>query len=145
MVNGADLFPLTPEKAGRVLLAGNYADFFSAGKKAYPGAISYWYGSLRSAEELSGYARNVDTVIFCLSDNSGLGILKELRRLNKRIVVLSVLSPVYLEEASWTDGAVAVYSYAPESFIAGFSAMLGKITGEGKLPFPEVSAESARP
>jgi beta-N-acetylhexosaminidase len=46
-----------------------------------------------------------------------------------------VLSPAYLDEVSWADGAVAVYSYAPESFIAGFSAIIGRIKGEGKLPF----------
>jgi len=135
VVAGRDLFPLSPEKAGKVLLAGNYADFFSAGKKAYPGAVSYWYGSSQDGDLIS-YARNADTVIFCLSDRAGLGILKALRALNKKTIVLSVLSPVYLKEVPWVDAAVAVYSYAPESFIAGFSVILGRIPGEGELPFP---------
>ena len=134
IVSGGDLFPLKPEQAGRLLLAGNYADFFSAGKKAYPGAVSYWY-SPQNTEELTSYARNADTVIFCLSDRAGLRTLQQLRRLNKKIIVFSVLSPVYLDEAPWVDGAVAVYSYAPESFIAGFSAILGRIPGDGKLPY----------
>jgi beta-N-acetylhexosaminidase len=51
------------------------------------------------------------------------------------VIVFSVLSPAYLDDVFWADGAVAVYSYAPESFIAGFSAILGRIKGEGKLPF----------
>jgi beta-N-acetylhexosaminidase len=80
-------------------------------------------------------------VIFCLSDKTGSRILEQLRRLNKRVIVFSVLSPVYLDEASWADGAVAVYSYAPESFIAGFSAILGRIPGEGKLPFSSGSRQ----
>jgi beta-N-acetylhexosaminidase len=62
-------------------------------------------------------------------------MLQQIRSLNKRVIVFSVLSPAYLEEVSWADGAVAVYSYAPESFIAGFSAILGRIKGEGTLPF----------
>jgi len=144
IVNGRDVFPLSPEKAGRVLLAGNYADFFSAGEKAYPGAVSCWYNLSQGISELAARARDADTVIFCLSDKADLGILKQLRRLNRRIIVLSVLSPVYLDEASWVDGAVAVYSYAPESFIAGFSVILGRISGEGKMPFPLNSGGGAQ-
>jgi beta-N-acetylhexosaminidase len=53
------------------------------------------------------------------------------------MIVFSVLSPVYLDEQlSWVDGALAVYSYAPESFIAGFSVILGRIPAGGRLPFP---------
>ncbi|MDR2257832.1 MAG: glycoside hydrolase family 3 protein [Treponema sp.] len=129
------VFPLTRENAGRVLLAGQYTDFFRAGKAAYPDAVSYWYSEVRGAAELAAYAREADTVIFCLSGPEGLPFLRRLEPLKKRVVVLSVLSPVYLEGVSWADGAVAVYSYAPESFIAGFSAMLGRIPAEGKLPY----------
>jgi beta-N-acetylhexosaminidase len=135
IVKGESLFPLSPEKAGRVLLTGNFTDFFNAGRKAYPGAASYWYSSSQNAAELAGYARNADTVIFCLSDRAGLRFLSQLRQLNKTVIVFSVLSPVYLEEVTWADAALAVYSYAPESFIAGFSAMLGRIPAGGKLPF----------
>ncbi|AEF81081.1 glycoside hydrolase family 3 protein [Leadbettera azotonutricia] len=129
------IFPLDDKKAGKVLLAGQYQDFFNAGKKAYPNAVSYWYSSW-SSPDLLYYARNADTIIFCLSDQGGLNVLRSLKGMEKKIVVFSVLSPVYLDEASWADGAVAVYSYAPESFIAGFSAMLGRIGAAGQLPFP---------
>ena len=135
VVNNSNVFPLDSEKAGRLLLTGNYSDFFSSGKKAYPDAISYWYNSSQGAAELLEYARNADTIIFCLSDRAGIRILEQMRRLNKRIIVFSVLNPVYLEQVPWIDGAVAVYSYAPESFIAGFSAILGRISGGGKSPF----------
>ena len=135
IVKGAELFPLSAEKAGRVLLAGNFTDFFNAGKSAYPAAVSYWYSSSQGSEGLLSYARNADTIIFCLSDRQGSRILQELRRLGKRVIVFSVLNPVYLDDTSWADAAVAVYSYAAESFIAGFSAILSRIPGEGKLPF----------
>jgi beta-N-acetylhexosaminidase len=133
VLRGGDLFPLTQEKAGRVLLAGNYADFFSAGKKAYPASVLYRYS--QNTVELAAYARNADTVFFCLSDRAGVRLLQTLKGLNKRVIVFSVLNPAHLEEVSWADGAVALYSYAPESFIAGFSATLGRIPGEGKFPF----------
>ena len=132
---GEGIFPLSPEKAGKVLLAGNYMDFFSTGRIAFPGALSYWYSPERIVE-LRNYARDVDTIIFCLSDQEGLTVLKSLEPLGKRVIVFSVLSPVHLEGISWAEGAIAVYSYAPESFTAGFSAILGRIPAQGKLPFP---------
>jgi beta-N-acetylhexosaminidase len=129
------LFPLSPDKAGRVLLAGQFGDFFKAGRAAYPGASSYWYSDSRGPGELIAYAREADTIIFCLSDAAGLGMLRNLQGLGKRVIIFSVLSPVYLDAAPWVEGAVAVYSYANESFIAGFSAMRGFIPAQGKLPF----------
>ncbi|MDR2028723.1 MAG: glycoside hydrolase family 3 protein [Treponema sp.] len=129
------LFPLSRDQAGKVLLAGQFEDFFNAGRAAYPGASSYWYSASRGAGELLAYAREADTIIFCISDAAGLGILRSLQNLGKRVIVFSVLSPVYLEAAPWVTGAIAVYSYANESFIAGFSAMLGRIASQGKLPF----------
>ena len=135
LVNEKNVLPLSPENAGRVLLAGDYNDFFSAGRNAFPNAVSYWYSSSQATTELVAQARNADTVIFCLSDKAGTRAIEQLRALNKRIIVFSVLSPAYLADVTWTDAAVAVYSYAPESFIAGFSAILGRIKGEGRLPF----------
>jgi beta-N-acetylhexosaminidase len=134
-VNSKEVFPLSAEKAGRVLLAGNFSDFFTYGRKAFPGALTYFYDTNQASTDIIYYARNVDTVIFCLSNKAGIRILQQLRSLNKRVIVFSVLSPAYIDEVPWADGAVAVYSYAPESFIAGFSAILGRIKGEGKLPF----------
>ncbi|MDR0452822.1 MAG: glycoside hydrolase family 3 protein [Treponema sp.] len=127
--------PLSPEKAGKVLLAGQFDDFFSAGKKAYPDAASYYYSASRGSWELNYYAREADTVIFCVSDAAGMNLLRSLEGSGKRVYAFSVLSPAYIEEATWTEGAIAVYSYAPESFVAGFSALLGRIPAPGRLPF----------
>jgi beta-N-acetylhexosaminidase len=128
-------FPLDPETAGRVLLAGQYEEFFRAGKAAFPQAVSYRYSPARGIRELAAYGNNADTIIFCLSDEEGLGMLGSLQGLKKKVIVLSVLSPVYLEKALWVDGALAVYSYARESFTAAFSAMLGRIPPGGTLPY----------
>ncbi|GHU97093.1 glycosyl hydrolase [Spirochaetia bacterium] len=127
--------PLSPDAAGKVLLAGQYEDFFSAGRNAYPGAAAYWYSVSRGGAELAELARNVDTVIFCISDAAGLSMLRYLQPLGKRVILFSVLSPVHLEQVPWANGAIAVYSYAPESFIAGFSALLGRIPARGRLPY----------
>ncbi|MDR2923735.1 MAG: glycoside hydrolase family 3 protein [Treponema sp.] len=131
----ASVFPLKPENAGKVLLTGQYLDFFKVGRAAFPGAISYWYSEVFNIEELLTYARAADTVVFCLSDTEGLRILRQLEPLKKRIIVLSVLNPVYLENIPWIDGAVAVYSDSFESLAAGFSAIIGRIPAEGRLPY----------
>jgi beta-N-acetylhexosaminidase len=132
---GRRVFPLKPENAGRVLLTGQYLDFFKVGRAAFPGAISYWYSEVFNIDDLMAYANAVDTVIFCLSDTEGLRILRRLEPLKKRIIVLSVLNPAYLENIPWIDGAVAVYSDSFESLAAGFSAIIGKIPAEGRLPY----------
>jgi beta-N-acetylhexosaminidase len=128
------ILPLSPEKAGKVLLAGQYLEFFRIGKIAYPGAIGYWYSP--ETPELLTYARRADTLIFCLAKADDLGFLESLRLLNKRVIVFSVLTPVYLDQVPWIDAAIAVYSYSTGSFIAGFSALLGRLPIEGNLPFP---------
>jgi beta-N-acetylhexosaminidase len=129
------VFPLTREKAGQVLLAGRYGDFFTAGKAAFPNAVIYRYSDTGEAPQIISFAHNADTVIFCLSDAIDLRVLLGLERMNKKIIVLSVLSPVHIENVPWVNGAVAVYSYAPESFAAGFSAIIGKIPANGTLPY----------
>jgi beta-N-acetylhexosaminidase len=131
----ASVFPLKPEDAGRVLLTGQYLDFFKVGRAAFPRAVSYWYSEVFNINDLMAYAVSADTVIFCLSDTEGLRILRRLESLKKRIIVLSVLNPVYLENIPWIDGAVAVYSDSLESLAAGFSAIIGRIPAEGRLPY----------
>jgi len=133
--NPSAVFPLKPEHAGRVLLTGQYLDFFKVGRAAFPGASAYWYSETFDPNELLTIARRADTIIFCLSDFSGVRVLRQLQSLGKKVIVLSVLSPVYLESVLWVDGAVAVYSYAPESLAAGFSVIIGRIAAEGKLPY----------
>jgi len=129
------VFPITREEAGRVLLAGRFRDFFTFGRAAFPGALTYSYSSMTNASEIINVARNVDTIILCLSDSIDLRILRSLQQLDKRVIVFSILSPVHIESVPWVTGAVAVYSYAPESFAAGFSAILGRIPALGVLPY----------
>jgi len=129
------VFPLTPENAGRVLLAGNFTEFFNAGRRAFPNAATFRFSTIQDGDELVSRARNADTVIFSLSNRNGLRILQRLQQPGRRVIVFSVLNPVYLDEVPWVDGAVAVYSFAPASFLAGFSAILGRIPGGGALPF----------
>jgi len=131
------LFPLTRENAGRVLLAGRFSDFFTYGRAAFPGALTYSYTTATNPLNIVSAARNADTIILCLSDSYDLRMLNNLQQLNKRVIVFSVLNPVFIESVPWVTGAVAVYSYAPESFAAGFSAIIGRIPAQGVLPYEQ--------
>jgi len=131
------LFPLSREAAGRVLLAGRYRDFFTYGRLAFPNSSTYSFTDLTEPSDIINVARNFDTIFFCLSDNIDLRVLRSLQQLGKRVIVFSVLNPVFIENVPWVSGAVAVYSYAPESFAAGFSAILGRIPALGALPYEQ--------
>jgi len=129
------IFPVTKENSGRILLAGRYVEFFNSGRAAFPGASLYSFKEADAASEFPSYARNADTVIFCLAEALDLQVLRSIQYLNKKVIVLSVLNPVYLENIPWVSAAIAVYSYAHESFAAGFSVITGRISARGILPY----------
>jgi beta-N-acetylhexosaminidase len=134
LIAGEGVFPLDPETAGRVLLAGQYEDFFTIGRRAYPQGVPYWYSIARGEADFRYFARQSDTIIFCAAQPEDLEPLGYIRDMGKRVIVFSVLSPLEAGDIPWVDGALAVYSYSRESFIAGFSAILGRIPFQGKLP-----------
>jgi len=143
IAHGRNILPLNPDSSGAVLLAGSSSEFFVSGTRAFPRARSYWYSlgaAAGTAQALAAQMRSADTVIFCLADQRGLMLLQEVRRLldmsRKTLIVLSVSNPVYLDKTAFADASIAVYSATSESFAAAFSAILGKIPAEGKLPFP---------
>jgi beta-N-acetylhexosaminidase len=135
IVKTSNSFPLSAARAGRVLLAGQYTDFFRAGRAAFPNARTFSYSTVEGASGIASYARDADTIIFCLSNAVDLRVLRSLERTGKNVIVLSILSPALLESVPWVNGAVAVYSYSWESFVAGFSAIIGRIPAEGRLPY----------
>ncbi|MDR0540065.1 MAG: glycoside hydrolase family 3 protein [Spirochaetaceae bacterium] len=135
--------PLDRVKAGRVLLvAGNVGEtddrrvqhFFKAGRLAYPESPRAWWNAMSTAAVLA-MGREADTILFYCEKKEDIGMLNALRPLGKRVIVLSVANPAYLAEAPWVDAALAVYSGSYESIAAGFSALLGKFTPQGLVPF----------
>jgi beta-N-acetylhexosaminidase len=128
------LLPLTDENGGHIFLAGQNLDFFTLGKKVFSDVSAYWYTAPVS-DDFMNRARQADTIIFYLSNREGIEVLQRLRPLGKKIIVLSVLSPAYLEAVPWIDAAYAVFSDSTESLVAGFSALLGKIPAAGTVPF----------
>ena len=50
------------------------------------------------------------------------------------MIVISALSPVYLDEVPWVQTALAVYGDGRDSFRAGLSALAGDFAPTGTLP-----------
>jgi beta-N-acetylhexosaminidase len=135
--------PLSGQES--VLLAGQISGFFRAGRARFPDADSYqfsydpFYGPAPgAAASIAARGSSYDRIIFCLATPGSFEVLKELVRrapgLKEKIVVVSVLTPVYLRDLDWLRAAVAAYGMGDESFIAAFGALLGDFKPRGVLP-----------
>jgi beta-N-acetylhexosaminidase len=140
LVRGEGL-PYAPKPGERILLAGKDRDFLRIGGEFFPDADTYRiefplfdYASDNDRDRFGAELANHDTVIFCLSDPNSLEVLQEASDTETRVIVLSILTPIYLLETPWVRSAVAVYGWGEESFRAGFSVILGTMEAEGTLP-----------
>ncbi len=149
--------PVETAGSERVLLVGDYVEFFTEGTSKYENAgvfssdpgisrrLAVRVGD-RPVEEIARRlseqpadlvpaAEAYDVIIVCLADEESLELAKKLRPLADKVVVFSVLNPVFLAELPWVHTAVAVYGTGAESFRAGFAALAGDFVPEGRLPF----------
>ena len=129
VLRGHDI-PFKPAQNERILLASNYSDFFKCALKRFPNA---------KTTPLRGtvfHTRNFDTLIYCLSDDYSLDILRQTvqKYPEKKIIVISVLSPAPLKELLEIKTAICIYSYSPVSFTAGFAALCGDFKADGNIP-----------
>jgi beta-N-acetylhexosaminidase len=142
LVNDAR-FPVPPQNAGDVLLAGSYNDFFTEGLRRYPYARTWRLeyeetraGMERRGRELLRAARRYDTVIVLLPDEEISILLDELEPIADKVVVISVLSPAHLNSVQWAQTSLAAYGTGRDSFRAVFAALAGDFTPRGRLPIP---------
>jgi beta-N-acetylhexosaminidase len=133
--------PFSPEPGERILLVGNDRDFIGEGRKRFPGAdlltfetVNFYYSSPSDRARFARIANRYDTIIYCLSNPNTLQVLQEAGPLSARVIVFSILTPVYLTELPWVRDAVAVYGWGRESFEAGYAAILGDYAPGGRMP-----------
>jgi beta-N-acetylhexosaminidase len=135
------VIPFRPAPAEKLILIAQYSEFLEEGKKRFPGADTLLYSwhpkrwidpaeKKRVTEAVDAH----DAVVFCLANPTGLRLLRGLRSRAGKIIVVSALTPVYLDELPWVETAVAVYGNAAPAFRAGFAALAGDFTPEGTLP-----------
>lgn len=131
--------PLSKEE--KYLLAGSFSSFFYEGRERFPRSdfhrFSYnpdYYEIRDSAEKISQWESDYDKIIFNLHNEESLRILKKLEHLKDKLIVFSVLTPVYLAEVPWVETSIAAYGTGDESFRAGFSLLAGDYNGDSILP-----------
>ncbi|MCX7788600.1 MAG: glycoside hydrolase family 3 protein [Spirochaetes bacterium] len=146
--NHLSLIPYSPSSEERVLLAGPFKDFLRTGKTYFPKAeeFAFSYSPFYRAnpEEKKAFQRvstKVDTIIFCLANPNGLELLRTLKDFKGKIIVFSILTPVYLREVPWVQTAIAVYGWSIDSFKAGFAVITGSIPPLGKNPIETLLSE----
>jgi len=133
--------PYQPDDEERILLAGKDGDFLRIGSEFYPQADHFRinsgvfeYSSGADRDRFRNAAIGYDTVLYCLSDPNSLEVLQEIADMDVRVIVMSILTPIYLLETPWVQSAVAVYGWGDESFRAGFSVLTGQMEAEGTVP-----------
>ncbi len=136
-----ELLPVKIEDSSTILLAAPYRVFLTEGKKRIGDVSTYYFpfvpekeSEMRFLADFKSKAKNYDRIIFCLANKFGLKMLKTLEDMDIQVTVISTLTPVYLLEESWINSAVAVYGTGYESFMAGFSAILGDYIPTGIVP-----------
>ena len=145
VLRGGELLPLRLEVGERLLLAGSFPTFYSEGRRRYPNMTTYFFSyDLKSdesnydvwnASRLVSVAADFDTVVICVWDKRTADIARRLRNMNKRVVIFSLMSPVYvLDDFGWADIILCGYSLSDYTFAALFAALSGEIHPNGKVP-----------
>ena len=138
-------FPLTAENCGKVLIAGQFQEFFDVGVKYFPNANLFFFRYQPDTDELIAsvdairqQARYYDTVIILVVNPTGVRVAKELARTGVKTVIVSGLSPVpVMKGFDWADTILMCYSYSHFSFKAAFACLGGDFEPQGDLPLKE--------
>ncbi|MBI9099282.1 MAG: glycoside hydrolase family 3 protein [Spirochaetaceae bacterium] len=125
----------------KYLLAGSFSSFFYEGRERLAKSdfhrFSYSPDSdeiQESADFILNNAHKYDYIIFNLHNVKSLYILKKLESIKDKLIVFSVLTPVYMAEVPWVQTAIAVYGTGEDSFKAGFSVLSGDYSPDSIVP-----------
>lgn len=126
----------SPSFAGdeSVLFISDYANFLNLARRRFPNATTVYTSQWQ-------FARNFDTVVFCVSDMASQNAFLNLQRQfpNKTYIIISALSPMYVRPlVSLADTVLATYSYSDYSFQAAFACLCGDIQANGKMPLENI-------
>ena len=87
------------------------------------------------SNNIEAMAPGYDTIIICVANERSAMIAKRLQKSGKRVIVMSVLTPVpVLTGFEFADTILFGYSYSPYTFQALFGALFGDFEPEGKVP-----------
>ncbi|MCQ2242192.1 glycoside hydrolase family 3 protein [Treponema sp.] len=137
--------PFTPGENEKVLVAGPFLSLYNEARRCYPNVSTFHFSyELRrdesnfdewNAARLTQVADGFDTIIIVVYDKHTANIAKRLRYMDKKVIILSIMSPVHiLKDFEWADTILCGYSYSNYSFAALLSALKGEFVPKGKIP-----------
>ncbi|MCR5125587.1 MAG: glycoside hydrolase family 3 protein [Treponema sp.] len=137
-------FPYKRQDGEKILLAGQmeFDSFFEEAKKRYGECahfkFNYELGPIQTdwmGNQIERLALNYDTIIFCVANERSSEIALRLKKLKgKKVIILSVLTPVPVLDFDWADTILCGYSFSKYSFKALFGALNGEFEPKGTLP-----------
>ena len=133
---------LSEADRGRILLVGGLPEFFSSMKKRFPDAgefrFKYETGPNQTQwviDNLPGTAAGYDTIVILVGSERHAKIAESLRRLGKKVVVCSIMYPVYSEHLTWADTILMGYSWSGYTLEALASVLTGEFVPGGTVPY----------
>jgi len=128
--------------AGRVLVVGGLPEFLNAMKKRYPDSgefrFTYETGPNQTQwviDNLPKTASSYDTIVVLVGSDRHAKIAESLKELEKKVIVCSIMYPVYSERLTWADTILMGYSWSGYTLEAMASVLAGEFTAEATLPF----------
>ncbi len=152
---GADAFVLSATARGATVLAASalpwkagpaplvvtpYDGAWRSVADRFPGAslIEYEYDffgfDANLAQQIAARVRAAPRTVFVLATPGGVGYLKLLEPYKDKLVVVSVLTPVYLKDLPWVKDALAVYGTNAQAFDVAAAVLAGDFKPQGRLP-----------
>lgn len=141
--------PYRPRQGERILLAGpkDFPAFFAEAHRLYDRfsldgktaefKYDYEMGPIQAdwmGNNIERMALSYDTIIICTANERNASVAARLAKTGKRVIILSVLSPVPVMNFTWADSILFGYSYSPYTFKALFAALNGEFEAQGILP-----------
>ena len=138
--------PYEPQNGERILLVGQFEQFFQEGKRRYPNSnffkFDYQMGPIQTdwmGNRLVSFVSDYDTIIFSVADSPSAQVAERIKNSGKKILIISSMSPVPAFDLDWADALIFTYSYAPVSFQAAFAVLAGEFNAQGTMPVTGVT------
>lgn len=128
--------------AGRVLVVGGLPEFLGAMKKRYPDSgefrFSYETGPNQTQwviDNLPQTASSYDTIVVLVGSERHARIAESVKKLGKKVIICSIMYPVYSERLTWADTILMGYSWSGYTLEAMAAVLAGEFQAEASLPF----------
>lgn len=140
----SDIFPLTNEKAGKILLIGYMSSFFSAAKEHWQNCGEFRYSNYEIGpneaqwilDNIGKVENSYDTIIICVTSQNHVKVAEYFKNSGKKVIILNNMSPTLCENLKWADVILLGYSWRCDySLKAMISALAGDFVPQGVKPY----------